>query len=44
MKRILTTGAAVVALMTATPAYADAATDWWELANKFWLASMASPG
>ena len=44
MKRILKIGAAVAALASATQAQADAATDWWELANKFWLASMASPG
>ena len=44
MRRTLMIGAAAAALAGATPAYADAATDWWELANKFWLASMASPG
>ena len=43
MKRILTIGAAAAALATATQAQADTATDWWELGNKFWLASMASP-
>ena len=36
------TAAAAVLAMSA-PAAADTATDWWELSNKFWLASMASP-
>ena len=43
MKRFLTIGAAVAALTYATQAQADSATDWWELGNKFWLASRASP-
>ena len=44
MKRVLMIGAAVAAMASATPAQADAATDWWELGNKFYLAGMASAG
>src|SRR5215213_73974 len=35
--------AATAALALSAPARADTVTDWWELGNKFWLASMASP-
>ena len=35
--------AATAALALSTPAAADTVTDWWELGNKYWLATMASP-
>jgi hypothetical protein len=44
MRVLLKTTAAVAALIMAAPSAADTVTDWWELGNKFWLASMASPG
>ena len=35
--------ASCAAALWPTPARADTVTDWWELGNKFWLASMAAP-
>jgi hypothetical protein len=32
------------ALAWAQPAYADTVTDWWETANRYWLASQGAPG
>ena len=43
MRRIAMTGAALAALMVSQPASADTVTDWWELGNKYWIASMGSP-
>ena len=41
--RMIMMAAATAALAVSAPAQADTVTDWWELGNKFWLASMASP-
>src|SRR5688572_13706309 len=47
MRRIAMAGATIAALMVPEPAYADTATDWWELASKFnfaqQVAAMPSP-
>jgi len=43
MRALLKITAAAAAIAISAPASADTATDWWELGNKFWLASMASP-
>ena len=35
---------AAAVLLTAAPASADTVTDWWETANKYYLAGQAAPG
>ncbi|HET9335785.1 MAG TPA: vanadium-dependent haloperoxidase [Sphingomicrobium sp.] len=32
------------AVLISTPASADTVTDWWETANRYWLASQGAPG
>ena len=36
--------AAAAAVLLATPAQADTVTDWWETANRYWLAGQGAPG
>ena len=43
MRGLLMLGAAAVAVLTPSPAAADAVTDWWEVANKFNFAQQVSP-
>ena len=44
MRPIFLTGAAFAALLIAQPAAADSVTDWWEVANRYYLAGQMSPG
>lgn len=37
-------GAAASSLLIATPASADTVTDWWEAANRYYLAGQGAPG
>lgn len=44
MKWILRISIAAAATTAALPAAADPVTDWWELANRYYLAGQATPG
>ena len=44
MRRFYFMGAAAAAMVSAQPAAADTVTDWWEVANRFGVASQAMPG
>ena len=44
MRRVMMMAAAAVALAGAAPARADPVTDWWDAANRYWLAGQGAPG
>ena len=44
MRQVWLTGAAGAALMGSSPASADTVTDWWEIANRYYLAGQSASG
>ena len=44
MRKIMMLGVAAVAAITPAPASADTVTDWWEIANRFYLAGQGAGG
>src|SRR5690349_17625077 len=42
--RVIASAAAVAVVLAATPASADSVTDWWEVANRYWLIGQGAAG